>query len=196
MVHELSVLEEQRMFWLKWYGIKKLPGEDGSLTKLDPDPTHHLAGRWAAKEAIIKASTRKLSFSDILIVPRSGIPLGIILDKPGQMASTLSRQLRRKYYQSPALITEEETLGSDVPPDFKRRGPLASSDAENTLKWLKFKDSDEVYREVEGQAVQLSISHDEDYAVAAAIVPNDHGLPTSDDNKDTEESFGSVSPYW
>lgn len=74
--------------------------------------------RWAAKEAIIKASTKRLYMKDIIIISSSNGPYGIIPD-------------------------ESETEQS----------------------------SKVSIEDINGQIVHLSISHEDDYAVATAIVP-------------------------
>ncbi|KAF2663931.1 4'-phosphopantetheinyl transferase [Microthyrium microscopicum] len=54
------------------------------------DIARHLAGRWAAKEAIIKASPRKIFMKDIVILPSDNGPVASILDELcSQMSHTL-----------------------------------------------------------------------------------------------------------
>jgi len=45
--------------------------------------------RWAAKEAIIKASLRKIYMKDIVIYKSSNGPVGVILDQGGEEPSAL-----------------------------------------------------------------------------------------------------------
>jgi phosphopantetheinyl transferase (holo-ACP synthase) len=86
--------------------------------------------RWAAKEAIIKASKRKIFMQDIFIYRQvsDGAPLAMILDQGSDGA----------------VSTDINLHSTKVTPDIDT---------------------------MDGQSVLLSISHEDDYAVATAIVP-------------------------
>ncbi|KAF2403200.1 hypothetical protein EJ06DRAFT_554718 [Trichodelitschia bisporula] len=90
----------------------------------------YLAARWAAKEAIIKASTRKLGPLDIIVGMEGRRPFGVILDEN--------------------MGEQEEGMAGDG-------DGLAAHDLSG----------------LNGQVVQLSLSHEEEYAIAVCLVPDE-----------------------
>jgi holo-[acyl-carrier protein] synthase len=101
--------------------------------------------RWAAKEAIMKASPRPVSFHQILIT--AGVdnkPYGVILDTAVERKYTsveISTGITGRHLQFSGGELSRHRL--DLPP------PV----------------------DMDGQIVQLSISHDGDYATAVALCP-------------------------
>jgi phosphopantetheinyl transferase (holo-ACP synthase) len=109
-----------------------------------------LVSRWAAKEAIIKASNRKLFMRDIIIyrdAANKNTPFGIILDKTPDDTSNTSDESPRT----------AKTAGESNP-----RGSTVSTGLPYELTDIA----------LDGQIVPVSISHDKDYAVATALVPS------------------------
>lgn len=100
----------------------------------------HLAGRWAAKEAAIKAVRhRRLSFMDVEILRYRAM---------GGSGGVF------------ALIRDE----SGSPKDSSSDGCTNSAEPDATSKPLE-----QVYGELEGQIARISISHDGDYATAVCM---------------------------
>ena len=116
-----------------------------------------LAGRWAAKEAIIKAAQKKIYMKDIFTYQKKdGSTTAFILDQgfnfpPKQIISEL-REGRT------GLISTYVTTRSEA--------------KFNAFLWLQ--------RTLEGVEVRVTISHDDDYAIAVAMVP--HGLSRESDS--------------
>ncbi|KAF2094315.1 hypothetical protein NA57DRAFT_60945 [Rhizodiscina lignyota] len=170
LVNRFLTVEEQRGFWSRYHIIDLVPNErdEGKgEDRLVPDPTHFLAGRWASKEAIIKAaSPRKLTFADIMIFPifprNWQGPEGIILDKPAKMMQDVHREQKT---HSEFSATEGEAWNEARHQVDYNHYPSANP------VFSKPVSNDQLYHGVEGQAVSLTISHDGDYAVATCILP-------------------------
>ncbi|KXT15050.1 hypothetical protein AC579_1492 [Pseudocercospora musae] len=117
---------------------------------------HHLAGRWAAKEAVVKAvQPRPVTFGDIEVLrkPESRSLIAVILDKQAPSRSADASSEGKLFWTSFGLekvYTHQE---------------LAQ---QNFALW----------HSAEGQEVQISISHEEDYATAVCLAPE---MPTQGD---------------
>jgi holo-[acyl-carrier protein] synthase len=128
--------------------------------------------RWAAKEAVIKASSRNLSFFHIQIL-RAGRgvrdkPYGIILDHP---ASALFSRGKK-----PRSLKDSSTPASSAEPQVElKEKPEGNSDAvesgKSVLNGRGFIPSPLQDDNIPGQIVEISISHDGDYATAMCIAP-------------------------
>ncbi|EME79432.1 uncharacterized protein MYCFIDRAFT_79493 [Pseudocercospora fijiensis CIRAD86] len=106
---------------------------------------HHLAGRWAAKEAIIKAlKPRKVTFADIEVLrrPGSNSTVGVILDRRAD-ADAAGKHYRKTFEPGNEKASLEEL-------------------AQKALA---------LWRSAEGQEVQVSISHETEYATAVCLAP-------------------------
>lgn len=116
----------------------------------------YIAGRWAAKEAIIKAERRDIRMSNIVIKQRSGSgPQAYILREPMKYGLN--------WYKDEELVslvrkTHDGFLGNLE--DLKI--------STETIQLLRNLSKNETAKEVD-----VSISHDGDYATAMACVPYD-----------------------
>ncbi|KAF2762957.1 hypothetical protein EJ05DRAFT_495804 [Pseudovirgaria hyperparasitica] len=112
--------------------------------------SHFLAGRFAAKEAVIKAVTwRKVSFDMIIIKYHArGHPYAIVLDKP--------------YGDYPSTV---------------RPGPGPDDGPDDCSR-------------MDGQHVQLSISHDGAYATAVCLAPDTTELSEESTDSDVHDRLG------
>ncbi|PNS16213.1 hypothetical protein CAC42_6320 [Sphaceloma murrayae] len=132
-----------------------------------------LASRWAAKEAVIKAFTlRRIYMRDIEIYTRpSGAPFAVVLDaRDATPADVLEAELAKHdnkaghtgqdpVTQSRRDRGQPEDLESETLINKKPRYPPAQSALVAEPETL----------EVEGQYVDVSITHDGDYCVAVAM---------------------------
>lgn len=142
-----------------------------------------LGGRWAAKEATIKAASPRgqLSFKHIMILNRPIPPgqaalgvYGIILDRPASAflcndSGRISFDSTKKSWDG-AIAEQSWNNGMD-----------------NRSKWNLNKDSDllssnrdlipgeEQFSNLSGQIVHVNISHEKDYAVAVCLAPIESG---------------------
>ncbi|KAF2217801.1 hypothetical protein CERZMDRAFT_104326 [Cercospora zeae-maydis SCOH1-5] len=119
----------------------------------------YLAGRWAAKEAAIKAvKPRKLTIRDVEILqnPETYELYAIIADKPYFPPRTPGLDVRRLDLSK---IAESSDLDLDDTLD-----QTSTSDAE-----AQRKENDEN----SGQIALISISHDKDYATAVCVAPEE-----------------------
>jgi holo-[acyl-carrier protein] synthase len=115
--------------WVKSEGAAKAgDGDgDGDHARWVERASKFLAGRWAAKEAVVKAcSWRRLMFDEIMVLKEQGGKrvYGVILDE---------REVRREDHEG----------------------------------------SEDVQAEPAGQVVQLSISHDGEYATAVCLAADE-----------------------
>lgn len=123
-----------------------------------------MQARWAAKEAIKKASSRRLTFADIMVLNESsGKPMGIILDKPAKMMQevVLEKQSALGKGESARRVFGTRPSFPHMPPSHYWH-----------LYDLKLSSSEKLYHDIEGQAVEVSISHEDEFAVASVILPN------------------------
>ncbi|TID20511.1 hypothetical protein E2P81_ATG05148 [Venturia nashicola] len=133
--------------------------------------TNFVAGRWAAKEAIIKSGPpgRKLTLQDVMIIRFSKTeadkPRGIILSTKCANEFEAIRKRNRSCQAETASPTLEAI---EQKPDSQS----ASEDTVETCSKTRIGTYD-----IEGQEVRLSISHDGVYATAVAISQLD-GLGT------------------
>ncbi|KAK7518356.1 uncharacterized protein IWZ02DRAFT_316371 [Phyllosticta citriasiana] len=115
-----------------------------------PPVYDHLAGRFAAKEAISKAFGGTVSRHQITILPQpaSRPPLAVVHAEPRVMSPQQKLHLHKAF-------------------DFK----FADLDTQASL--VKFDPEPARVEDLEGQLVKLSISHDSQYATAVCIAPTD-----------------------
>ncbi|KAM3419773.1 hypothetical protein BST61_g3106 [Cercospora zeina] len=119
----------------------------------------HLAGRWAAKEAAIKAvKPRKLTMRDVEILqnPESYELYALIADKP--------------YFppRTPGLEVRHLDLG--------KTAESSDLDLDNTLDQTSTPASEAQQKEEDetsGQIALISLSHDRDYATAVCVAPEE-----------------------
>nr|KAG8631671.1 hypothetical protein KVT40_000811 [Elsinoe batatas] len=141
-----------------------------------PTQYHFLASRWAAKEAIIKTSPRKIFMRDTEIYTRpSGAPFGVILDsRPPSPVSDSSDPPVPRSASSPTDVLEascgahQSIHDSFAPEDRESESLTATKTRFVGEEWSLVAEPEEV--QVEGRFVELSISHDGDYCVAVAVV--------------------------
>ncbi|KAF2721483.1 hypothetical protein K431DRAFT_268606 [Polychaeton citri CBS 116435] len=104
----------------------------------------HLAGRWAAKEAVIKAygsQGRRLSFWDILITANAAVQ-----SERSEPVTCLVLDSRAEHFPANRCSDTDEIS------QFRQRdGPVEAA--------------------LHGQVVRISISHDSEYATAVCIAP-------------------------
>ncbi|KAF2774527.1 hypothetical protein EJ03DRAFT_347122 [Teratosphaeria nubilosa] len=119
----------------------------------------YLAGRWAAKEAVIKACQREIGFKDIQILSRqpgkqgvSGAVYGLVLDSP---ASAFAARTPTNADDAATRASSNEEAG------------VIKGDSGH------FTPGDEQDDDLRGQVVEVSISHDGDYATAVCIAPRE-----------------------
>ncbi|KAF2223738.1 hypothetical protein BDZ85DRAFT_281649 [Elsinoe ampelina] len=175
-----SSTEAYHRFLNKIFTSRELAAIQGGGRLEGPTKYQFLASRWAAKEATIKTSPRKIFMRDIEIYTRpSGAPFGVILD---------SRAL------PPDPISSDPPVPSSGPPptdDASEASPRARHSVHDSLapgdresegltarkprfvgeEWSLVAEPGEV--QVEGRFVELSVSHDGDYCVAVAVVRGD-----------------------
>src|SRR6266480_2881793 len=102
--------------------------------------------RWAAKEAIMKACPRQLTFHDIIVAIRPDEkPYGIVLDHTRER-KPIPDHLSRIRWRHLQLLEKQKQLENQA------NGSLES---------------------LSGQIVPLSISHDGEYATAIALYPEE-----------------------
>ncbi|EUC36152.1 hypothetical protein COCCADRAFT_88989 [Bipolaris zeicola 26-R-13] len=136
---------EQQYFW------QRFASADDILTKTDAVATF-LAGRFAAKEACRKAcdhlDKNARGFQQIMILPVTS------LDRNEHQSSRPQGLILDEVYKTRALSTD--STGASF--DGKAQSSLLLD-----------------VHELEGQLCEISISHDEDFATAVAIVPSMKG---------------------
>lgn len=125
----------------------------------------YLAGRWAAKEAIIKAHTRRnLKMRDIWIISArredgaSVAPRAIVLAELSHNLEKLSSREEIAFF---------EGIWSKLEASKRRFGPL-SNHAQSILEVT----TETRHRWQNGHEVKVSISHDTDYATAVCLAPD------------------------
>lgn len=110
-----------------------------------------LAGRWAAKEAVVKAcSWRSLTFDEIQILKDAGSKrvYGVILDRPEV------RRAVRQVNQGQDETSEDQASHEHAADKGEEQGPA-------------------------GQIVKISISHDGEYATAVCLAAEEPVAPAS-----------------
>ncbi|KAK3623671.1 hypothetical protein LTR56_020508 [Elasticomyces elasticus] len=161
MNHLLSS-REQQLFWNSFGGTRNVYGP-----KLDT-ATKWLAGRWAAKEAVIKAvQYRRLSFLDVEILPVkptgvSGPVYAVILDK-----SADARKIDDAY---PSLSRNEDGEATATVSDHENGGERTSNDGSSdqaTQNIVYSPDGDN--EQPDGQVAKVNISHDGEYVTAVCL---------------------------
>ncbi|WPG99184.1 Hypothetical protein R9X50_00199500 [Acrodontium crateriforme] len=143
---------------------------EGNAFRVTPNALQHLSGRWAAKEAVIKAvHWRTLSFSEIQIYNEgrdkiSGPPWALILDTPASMhgcPTTAQYSADETNPKDPIGYRFEKGLRENSPAHKPKTGLQR---AEN-----EYAPFDEQGPNAAGQVAKVSISHEEDYATAVCI---------------------------
>jgi holo-[acyl-carrier protein] synthase len=146
-LRKLFTAREERAFHLRFpLGDRGLESDSGSSSsegeehqRREDAAARYLAGRWAAKEAVVKAcSWRRLMFDEIQILRDEGGKrvYGVILDRPEVRRTMRGQDLGGK---------EDET-------------------ASEALYGEGGEDED-----IPGQIVKISISHDGEYATAVCL---------------------------
>ncbi|KAI5366359.1 Putative holo-[acyl carrier protein] synthase [Septoria linicola] len=143
---------------------KRFEGFHVEKTTRLPSVTAHLAGRWAAKEAAVKAvKPRKLTWMDVEILqqPDTKELYALIRDKPFVHQPLPGT---KKLHLTSGL--EQPTASESSSPQHE---PAVSPEAEQ-----------EDQNDPSGQIAIISISHDKDYATAVCVaaeepVPGDVG---------------------
>jgi phosphopantetheinyl transferase (holo-ACP synthase) len=158
----------------------------------------HFLPRWAAKEAIKKASSKELAFNRIMILSEpSNRPFGVILDHPVKMSRAPSAlppgTEETELDPSPedgkiSHQTTEPDDGVEEPTVEHHSAQEADGGNDDTSQESKLRfhtDSpksvadnsnltsaqlEEAWSRVSGQEVELSISHDGDYTIANCIL--------------------------
>ncbi|KAI0994717.1 hypothetical protein K3495_g13464 [Podosphaera aphanis] len=140
--------------------------------ELDKRNCSFVAGRFAAKEAIIKAVRhRKLNFHDIIILPSNVQFPSLRMKglKPEQQG------LGTKAPRAVVLAKSHDTISSNEVVQEETSKRRSTEQIQYMVKWatkakVDFKDFEEDLRRwEEGEEVQLNISHDGDYAVAVCL---------------------------
>ncbi|KAI6911556.1 hypothetical protein D0869_10956 [Hortaea werneckii] len=169
---------EISIFW------RKFEDESGLFASQLENVTRYLAGRWAAKEATIKACQwRQLSFKHIQILrqqgglraDQTGATYALILDKPASafQAAFHSRSRDQSFdFEDNAAkqdhssgLSSSESIVSDNNTNEQRREvhPPSMVDEHDFI-------SAEVQNEdLPGQIAKISISHDGEYATAVCM---------------------------
>ncbi|KAK3614810.1 hypothetical protein LTR56_027008 [Elasticomyces elasticus] len=158
MNHLLSS-REQQLFWNSFGGTQNVYGP-----KLDT-ATKWLAGRWAAKEAVIKAvQYRRLSFLDVQILPVkptgvSGPVYAVILDK-----SAVARKIDDAY----PLLRIKDDGAAEPRSDHEVEGEQVSGDVSEQGHESVYSSAahDE---QADGQVAKVNISHDGEYVTAVCL---------------------------
>ena len=121
-----------------------------------------------------------------MILEQSGEkrPIGIILDRPGQTTLDMSRETLDRNTVEPVERDAEGRAESPSVRYCRSTPPSHAMDSE----WLTFDQEHKVLPDVEGQTVDLSISHDGDYAVATCIVPTEQPHETIWQSASSERS--------
>ncbi|KAF2161862.1 hypothetical protein M409DRAFT_58644 [Zasmidium cellare ATCC 36951] len=155
-MNRFLTFREQNDFWKKFGTIPNVADK-----KFDAI-TMHLAGRWAAKEAVIKAvGYRQVKLMDVEIL-RSRGPNGVggvfalIRDTPGSPTPTEESR------SAPTAVAMESTgTIRKVKINPRMQDEPFHSEKEESLE--------EAYGELEGQIAKVSISHDTGYATAVCL---------------------------
>ncbi|KAK5699677.1 hypothetical protein LTR97_005806 [Elasticomyces elasticus] len=169
MNHLLSS-REQQLFWNSFGDTRNVYG-----LKLDTS-TKWLAGRWAAKEAVIKAvQYRRLSFLDVQILPVkptgvSGPVYAVILDK-----SAVVRKIDEAY---PSFHSQDDEATEAVSHhedggERKSNGGLLDQATQDFIYSPDGHDD-----QADGQVAKVNISHDGEYVTAVCLAAHQ---PREDD---------------
>ncbi|TKA82916.1 hypothetical protein B0A55_01303 [Friedmanniomyces simplex] len=160
MNHLLSS-REQLMFWDKFEGTRNVYGP--KLGKA----TEWLAGRWAAKEAVIKAvQYRDLSFLDVQILPSKPAQMSspvyaLILDKPAAARNTnikVAPLSLRTDFAAPEKVTSDDAK--------EREGHDDASGQQRDGLAIAYEVQDD---DPDGQVAKVNISHDGEYVTAVCL---------------------------
>ncbi|KAI7377315.1 hypothetical protein KC336_g19592, partial [Hortaea werneckii] len=148
------------------------------------DMTRYLAGRWAAKEATIKACQwRQLSFKHIQIlrqqgglrVDQSGATYALILDRPASafqaafdsksrdQSSDVEQDVAKQDHTSRTSSSESIAVGKTTSEQRQEPHPLSSVDEHDFISAEAQND------DLSGQFAKISISHDGEYATAVCL---------------------------
>ncbi|KAI7176261.1 hypothetical protein D0869_15330 [Hortaea werneckii] len=169
---------EISIFW------RKFEDESGLFASQFEDVTRYLAGRWAAKEATIKACQwRQLSFKHIQILrqqkylgaDQTGVTYALILDRPAsafhatfdsrardqssEIEDNVAKQDHISGLSSSQSIAFDDTASEQIreahPPSAVDEHDFISAEAQND--------------DPSGQIAKISISHDGEYATAVCL---------------------------
>lgn len=130
----------------------------------------YVAGRWAAKEACIKAvKPRKVSPGLVEVWQPPGELYAIILEK--QLENGRQQEARTERHVEREVLEGDE---DDVSKQAQVGGGPQQINDQTRWKWLLAKDENlrvapPSHEDIEGQIARLSISHDGDYAMAVAM---------------------------
>ncbi|KAK4992752.1 hypothetical protein LTR50_000876 [Elasticomyces elasticus] len=179
LLRKVLTYKEQVLFWQRFKDVGVIFGDDEHTNVC----ARYLAGRWAAKEAVIKAvKPRKLVMSEILILNRSelGDPYAVILNraeattlpesKTTKSGTSVEKQqitqevLQERLTMSPAELSARNTTNAES---------VAEEDMEQPAE-LTDRPSIET-DDIDGQIAHISISHDTDYCIAVCMAASDPG---------------------
>ena len=193
----IFTFRETDIFWARFKSVKAVLDQACATTNSNDKIAAHLAGRWAAKEAVVKAiSWRSLTMDEIEILPRhngKGV-YALILDRaiPTKKPSALSLEAMHKMRAT--LLAG--TLDTETHPNGRKvnvnAAPSNNGDARAQIstpsesdddsaafesdEWLADDDSatgdvvlPQEYVDPPGQIAQVSISHDGEYATAVCL---------------------------
>ncbi|OCL05498.1 hypothetical protein AOQ84DRAFT_441436 [Glonium stellatum] len=131
--------EERAMYAKRWNSSKDNMSRHATL-----QIARHLAGRWAAKEAVIKAvKPRRVTMQDIIVFDRS----------------PAHRDDPNAPYKEPYAVVYDPSPPSEASEETSEHGLSAQRTPHRSFDLA------------DGQTVRVSISHDGDYAYAVCIAP-------------------------
>ncbi|KAI6910736.1 hypothetical protein KC318_g8821 [Hortaea werneckii] len=169
---------EISIFW------RKFEDESGLFVSQLENVTRYLAGRWAAKEATIKACQwRQLSFKHIQIlrqqgglgVDQTGATYALILDRP---ASAFRAAFNSKSQDQPSGFEDDVAMQEHVS-GFSSSASISADDTTSeqrrhphppsTVDQHDFISAEAQNDDPSGQIAKISISHDGEYATAVCL---------------------------
>ncbi|EMF10868.1 uncharacterized protein SEPMUDRAFT_150826 [Sphaerulina musiva SO2202] len=146
---------EQFVFW------KRFAGFHVSNTQRLPLVVSHLAGRWAAKEAAIKAvKPRKVTHRDVEILQDRDTKelYALIQDHPNVLGA-------------PYFRIKHLDLQNNSPAESEEKEPSVPS--QGSMPNLESQEQQENPDDSAAQVAKISISHDADYATAVCLAAED-----------------------
>ncbi|KAK3115633.1 hypothetical protein LTR53_004840 [Teratosphaeriaceae sp. CCFEE 6253] len=167
-LNRLLSWREQQLFWKHHGTLENVQGE--SLKKA----TEYLAGRWAAKEAAIKAVRyRRLSFLDVQILPsrpdlKTGPIYALILDKPASSGPNSSGHDEERVRVDPnGSHGGAKNVASE--PSTRTLDPVSNAERRHQLPTDASTHAPVSDNDPSGQVAKISISHDGEYVTAVCL---------------------------
>lgn len=154
---------EQEDFWRRFHGITAI------FETRNPAATRYLAGRWAAKEATIKASSawRTLSFHHIQILNREdGQVYALVLERPASGLSPERFTDAGAVHAEPSEPAGETSLTEGRDGLVRRLPTPPTRPPDGTTIWIAPEEQND---DLPGQIAKISISHDGEYATAVCL---------------------------